>query len=86
MRRGIGIESGGLSSDKSLSRWVDLPGLCCQAAGGNPEWANDLTAAWILFYSAAHLMDKVQDQDEPDPWWQKLGPGVALSAATGLYL
>ncbi len=85
MRLGIGIDQGGLSYDKSLSRWVNLPGLCCQAAGGNPEWANDLTAAWILFYSAAHLMDKVQDQDKPDPWWQNLGPGVALSAATGLY-
>lgn len=85
MRLGIGLDQGDLSSDKSLSRWVNLPGLCCQAAGGNPEWADDLAAAWVLYYSAAHLMDKIQDLDEPDRWWQDLGPGIALSAATGLY-
>lgn len=85
MHLGIGLDPDDLSSEKSLSRWVNLPGVCCQAAGGNPEWADDLAAAWILFYSAAHLMDKIQDQDEPDPWWQDLGPGVALSAATGLF-
>jgi geranylgeranyl pyrophosphate synthase len=70
---------------KSLSSWTDLPGLCCQAAGGHLEWADDLTVAWLLFYSAAHLMDKVQDQDEPDPWWKEAGSGAALSTATGLF-
>ncbi len=62
-----------------------MPGLCCQAAGGYPEWADDLTVAWLLFYAAADLMDKVQDKDEPDPWWRELGPGAALGAATGIY-
>ena len=85
MRLGICLDQDDLSSDKSLSRWVNLPGVCCQAAGGHTEWADDLAAAWILFYSAAHLMDKIQDQDQPDPWWQDLGPGIALSAATGLF-
>jgi len=73
------------SDAASPSSWTDLPGLCCQAAGGHPEWADDLAVAWLLFYSAAHLMDKIQDQDEPDPWWQNLGPGAALSVASGLY-
>jgi geranylgeranyl pyrophosphate synthase len=73
------------SSGMELSRWARLPGLCCQAAGGDPEWAGELTLAWLLFYSAAHLMDKVQDGDEPDPWWAEAGPGIALSAASGLY-
>jgi len=67
------------------SRWLRLPALCCQAAGGKPEWADHLTAAWLLYYAAAHLMDSVQDQDDPDPWWADRGPGTALSAATGLY-
>ncbi len=73
------------TSSRKLSQWVELPGLCCQAAGGRPEWADDLTVAWLLFYAAADLMDKVQDQDEPAGWWRGLGAGAALSAATGLY-
>jgi geranylgeranyl pyrophosphate synthase len=67
------------------SRSVILPGLCCQAAGGNPIWAEDVTAAWFLLYIANHLMDSVQDQDEPDAWWADLGPGAALGVATGLF-
>lgn len=30
-------------------------------------------------------MDNVEDQDEPDAWWATVGPGAAISAATGLY-
>ncbi len=85
MRLGIGADQESKGSNRNISQWVSLPYLCCQAAGGHLEWADDLAVAWILFYSAAHLMDKVQDQDEPDAWWRDLGPGVALSAATGLY-
>jgi geranylgeranyl pyrophosphate synthase len=85
MRLGIGLEPQHLSSGTRLSRWADLSRLCCQAAGGDPEWADNLAAAWLLYYSAAHLMDKVQDQDEPDPWWKDRGPAVALTTATGLF-
>lgn len=38
-----------------------------------------------MFYLAADLMDSVEDQDEPDPWWAELGPAVAINVATGLY-
>ncbi len=62
-----------------------LPGLCCQAAGGDPLWTDDITSSWYLLYVAAHLMDSVQDQDEPDEWWADSGPGAALSVATGLF-
>jgi len=62
-----------------------LPNLCCQAAGGEPNWADDLTLAWHLFYAAAQLMDSVQDGDDPNAWWAEQGVGVALSAASGLY-
>jgi hypothetical protein len=42
-------------------------------------------AAWLLFYAAAHLMDSLEDRDDPDPWWQALGPSAAINIATGLY-
>ena len=67
------------------SRWAQLPGLCCQAAGGLEEWADEVTLTWLLFYAAADLMDSVQDQDEPDEWWREQGSGAALAAASGLY-
>lgn len=77
-------------SDKALpgerfSHLESLPGLCCQAAGGAPDWADDLTLAWLLYYAAAHLMDSVQDNDDPGLWWVEQGAKVALSAASGLY-
>lgn len=68
-----------------LSRFSCLPGLCCQAVGGDPHWADGLNVAWLLFYTAAHLMDSVQDDDVPEPWWKELGPGAALNSASGLY-
>jgi geranylgeranyl pyrophosphate synthase len=67
------------------SVWASLPGLCCQGAGGNDELAVPVAAAWMLFYVAAHLMDSLEDRDEPDPWWRSLGPGAAINTATGLY-
>jgi geranylgeranyl pyrophosphate synthase len=85
MRLAVSADGEKKESSGDLSRWKNLPGLCCQAAGGHPEWAGDLAAAWVLFYIAAHLMDKIQDQDEPDPWWRERGTGSALSAATGLF-
>ena len=30
-------------------------------------------------------MDDLEDQDEPDPWWRRLGTGAAINIATGLY-
>ena len=62
-----------------------LPNLCCQAAGGQPEWADDTTAAWLLFYVGAHIMDSVEDQDPPDDWWKSFGPGLAINIASVFY-
>lgn len=67
------------------SVWASLPGLCCHAAGGKAHLAEPVAAAWLLFYAAAHLMDSLEDQDEPDPWWRSLGSGAAINIATGLY-
>jgi geranylgeranyl pyrophosphate synthase len=38
-----------------------------------------------LLFTAAHVLDKVEDRDEPDPSWALQAPGVGLNAATGLY-
>jgi geranylgeranyl pyrophosphate synthase len=65
--------------------WTALPGLCCQAAGGDPQLAEPVAAAWLLFFMAAHLMDSLEDQDELDPWWQSWGVGAAINLTTGLY-
>jgi geranylgeranyl pyrophosphate synthase len=70
---------------RESSIWGLLPGLCCRAAGGSEQLAEPLAAAWLLFYAAAHLMDNLEDQDAPDPWWQGLGVGAAINIATGLY-
>ena len=82
------LNFGYASSDtrgKGFSHLLELPGLCCQAAGGEPGWADDLALAWLLYYGAAQLMDNVQDGDEPDAWWRDQGAGFALSTASGLY-
>lgn len=73
------------AQQKSSSKWVLLPCISCQAAGGDAAWAIDIAVAWFLFYLGAHIMDNVEDQDEPDEWWADTGPGAAINAATGLF-
>jgi len=68
----------------SRPRWLQLPLLCCQAAGGDPGLAEPVAAAWAVLYAAAHLLDSVEDGDAPEPWWKPLGPGPASNVATGL--
>ncbi len=70
---------------RTLPRWVSLPLLACQAAGGEARWALPVAAAWLLYNRAAHLMDSVEDQDEPEFWWASLGPGAAINVASGLF-
>lgn len=67
------------------THWELLPGLCCQAAGGEASQADVIAAAWMVFYTAADIMDSIQDQDEPAAWWKQAGSAAALSAATGLF-
>ncbi len=70
---------------RDTTKWAELPGLCCQAAGGDPGQATPIAAAWLLFYTAASIMDHVEDKEEPDPWWAELGTGPVVNVATGLY-
>ena len=87
MRRAISpARSSSDESDQTgSSEWVLLPGICCEAAGGEAAWAVDIAAAWFLFYMGAHIMDNVEDQDEPEEWWVDTGPGAAINTATGLF-
>lgn len=77
------LQAGHAGPDPSL--WALLPGISCEAAGGEAPLADPVAAAWLLFYAAAHLMDSLEDQDDPDPWWAELGAGSAINVATGLY-
>jgi len=65
--------------------WSLLPVLCCGAAGGDAEDALDISAAWLLFYVAAHIFDNVEDLDEPEAWYADIGPGAAINAGCGLF-
>lgn len=70
---------------QNFVRWMSLPNLCCQAAGGQSHWADDITAAWLLFYVGAHIMDSIEDLDQPDEWWEIQGSGVALNVASAFF-
>lgn len=59
--------------------------LCCGAAGGETSQAENISAAWLLFYVAAHIFDNVEDQDEPEAWYAGYGPGMALNTGCGLF-
>lgn len=73
-------------SRRDPGRWLILPGLCCQAAGGVLESTLEITAAWTLLYSAAHVVDTIEDGDQ-DPRVGKLGgAGPAINTANGLFL
>ena len=84
MRRALPDQYKRTDPERDPARFALLPGLCCQAAGGDPGWAADLAAAWLLYYSAAHVFDSVEDQDQPEAWWAASRPGVAINVATGL--
>jgi len=73
-------------SHRDPGRWVILPGLCCQAAGGKLESTLEISAAWLLLYTAAHIVDTIEDGDH-DPQISKLGgSGAAINTANGLFL
>lgn len=65
--------------------WVLIPNICCEAVGGDPEWADEISLAWLLFNISAHVFDSIEDQDTPDSWWQDMGPAAGLNAASGLF-
>jgi competence protein ComQ len=85
MRQAVTIEAASEASERSYPRWTLLPRLCCDSIGDTPDGIIELTAAWVLLYAAADLMDAVQDQDITESWWTEFGIGGALGVASGLY-
>ncbi|CAG0935417.1 hypothetical protein TFLX_04256 [Thermoflexales bacterium] len=61
---------------------LTLCDLCCQAAGGEAGRAEQLVAAWYLFYFAAHELDSLEDNDAA-ALLSTLGPACTLNTATG---
>ncbi len=84
MRQSLLAGEGQPEAPSPRRSWLSLPGLCCRAAGGNPEDADGIAAAWVLLYTAAHVLDSIQDRDPPEHWWAELGEGPATNVATGL--
>jgi geranylgeranyl pyrophosphate synthase len=67
-------------------RFASIPGLCCHAVGGQLDSTLEISAAWLLIYTAAHVVDMVEDGDY-DPQISKLGgPGVIINAANGMFI
>jgi geranylgeranyl diphosphate synthase, type I len=86
MFRVFPLQNRNLDPDQDPTRWAQLPGLCCQAAGGQKTWADRVTAAWFLLYTAAHVFDTLEDKDLPDPWWSDQGVGISMNVGTGLMI
>ena len=74
------------TGDQHQLDWILLPSLCCQAAGGDPDDTNEVAGAWLLFYTAAHIFDSIEDQDQLDDNLEQWGPGVNINIATGLVI
>jgi len=66
--------------------WALLPGLCCQAAGGEIHLTKEVSAAWILLHIAGHLVDSVEDGDRVAEIEALGGPGSAINVANGYFL
>lgn len=78
----ISLDEDAAQSD-SPSRLL-LPGLCCEAAGGNRRQARWVTTAWALLYLAAHLLDNAADDRlETEPLVSR---GVSINVANGLMM
>jgi polyprenyl synthetase len=66
------------------SSLIALPGLCCEAAGGDWHDAELAAAAWGLLYYAAHLLDAVEDGQVEIGRSSFPSPGSTLNVAVGL--
>ena len=86
MRLVLPVGIGAAESREDPSRWALLPGLCCQAAGGDPQAAKEISSAWLLLHIAAHIVDDVEDGDLEGDVSALGGPGSAINVANGLFL
>jgi hypothetical protein len=63
---------------------IHIPFLCCEANNGDPKRAVGVTAAWFLLQVAAHLLDKVEDQELELIGLPLRNQGVSTNLSTGL--
>ncbi len=74
------------------SSLIALPGLCCEAAGGDWRNAELAAAAWGLLYYAAHLLDAVEDcqvemgSPSASPLGTTVNVAIGLMTGAGLAL
>lgn len=60
-----------------LDVFLTLPGLFCQALGGDPQRAKPISEAWNLLYQSAYLLDQAADEDLDK---HELGTKITLAA------
>ena len=63
---------------------IHIPFLCCEANNGDPKRAVGVAAAWFLLQVAAHLLDKVEDQELELIGLPLRNQGVSTNLSTGL--
>lgn len=63
---------------------VYLPFLCCEANGVSPQRAVGVSSAWFLLQVAAHLLDKIEDQELEEIASPLFGPGMFTNLSTGM--
>ncbi|MCC6191847.1 MAG: polyprenyl synthetase family protein [Anaerolineales bacterium] len=63
---------------------IALPAWSCEAVGGNWQQAELVAAAWGLLYSAAHLLDAVEDSQADAGLQPTPSQGATINVATGL--
>lgn len=63
-----------------------LPILACQAAGGDPELAIPVAAAWRALHIAAKLLDDVEDGDVDRISTSSINPPRVINLATGFIM
>jgi geranylgeranyl pyrophosphate synthase len=86
MRLVLPVGKGGSDPSKDPNQWALLPELCCQAAGGDPDATKEVSAAWLLLYIAAHIVDDVEDGDLTDDVRTLGGASATINVANGLFL
>jgi len=63
---------------------IYLPFLCCEANGVPPQRSVGVTTAWFLLQVAAHLLDKVEDQELELVGSHLQSSGICTNLSTGM--
>ena len=61
-----------------------LPSICAEALAADGPAVALVSNAWNLYYTAAHLLDAVEDGDALNDHWASKSDGVIINAAIGM--